>query len=73
MPTELIKCSKAVWIDTWKRSGRYTPVTVYPSGMVKGPVGQERFTERLSAVGFVRLLKESTKLLTRLGFHRAKM
>lgn len=26
MPTELIKCSKAVRIDTWKRSGSYTPV-----------------------------------------------
>lgn len=99
MPVELIKCSQAVRICTWKGSGHDVS-----SGMFKDIVtdflllrlwsagGQRRlipligsdmrnryckslgsFTKRASAVGFLRVLKESTKLLTCLRFHRAEM
>lgn len=99
MPNELIKCTRAVRIYTWKgsehdvSSGMFKNIfTDFLVPRLWSAGGQCRlipligtdmrnlyckrlgsFTRRPSAVGFLRVLKESTKLLTRLSFHRAEM
>ena len=54
----------------WSAGRQCRLIPLIGRGRLEKPVLQRR---RASAVGLLRLLKESTELLTCLGFHRAEM
>lgn len=62
-----------ILLRLWSAGGQRRRIPLI--GRHEKPVVQElrQLEKRSSAVGFLRVLKESTKLLTRLGFNGAEM